>query len=195
MSAGNIGGSGTGLYQFLRSISANQTSPTSSTASTTASTATSATAPDSSSTSTQGAAVHHGHKGHGGGGGAMFKKIEDAVTSALQSAQSDGSSSSDPNQTIEDAISKVLNGASSSTDPSQTSTDADGDNDGTQAANGNDSASRQAFFQTLQQYGIDPQQFRQDLMSAFQQAKNGGTADPSTAFKSFPPGTAVDVAA
>ncbi|HZZ43325.1 MAG TPA: hypothetical protein VFE58_10335 [Tepidisphaeraceae bacterium] len=197
MSSASIGGTGSSLYQFLQSISqqqqqqaASSTSSTSSTLATSAASAIGATTGTTSSSAIQGAGGHHGH--HGGGGG-MFKKLESAVTDALQSAQSDGSTD-DPNQTIEDAITKVLNGStsstSSSTDPSATT-----DPTTTSTSSTDDAASRQDFFNTLQQYGIDPQQFKSDLMSAMQQAKNGGQADPSAAFKSFPPGVAVDVAA
>src|SRR4051812_35054769 len=51
--------------------------------------------------------LQHAHR-HGGGHGQFFSKLQAAVTSALQSAQSDGTT--DPNQAIQSAIESVLTG-------------------------------------------------------------------------------------
>src|SRR5262245_42482955 len=59
-------------------------------------------APQSVSQAIPGATGHH-HRHHHGGGGGLLSKIEQAVTSALDSAGSD-SGSQDPNQVIQDAI-------------------------------------------------------------------------------------------
>ncbi len=132
----------------------------------------------------------------------MFQQIEQAVTTALQSAQS-GGSSSDPNKVVEDAIAKVLqqNGASGGTQgtvgqPPAAGADPDGDGD-TDAAgqvDGNDGSARQAFFQLLQSAGISPSQFRADLLAAIKDAQNG-QSDPSTAYQNLPPGLNVNTTA
>jgi hypothetical protein len=133
------------------------------------------------------------HHHHGHGGAEMFQKLQSAVTTALQAAQSDGSS--DPNQVVEDAIQKVLAGKSDSSGQGNSQASSN-DGSGDQAASATDSSqnapdSRQAFFDTLKSYGIDPQQFHADFVAAVKQAKEG-QADPSSAFQSFPPGTLVD---
>jgi hypothetical protein len=139
----------------------------------------------SSSVSTQAQPAHHHH--HGGGGGQFFSKLQAAVTSALQSAQSDGSST-DPNQIVQNAIESVLKGDSSSggsttQDSAQASTDS--------SAPVDPQAAREQFFQQLQSYGINAQQFHQDFMSAIHDAKNGNS-DPGSVFQSLPPGSAID---
>jgi hypothetical protein len=112
---------------------------------------------------------HHKH-------GKLFKQIEQSVTSALQSA----GPTADPNKVVQDAITKVLNG--SSTPKATAGADPDDDNDGTQ----------QTFVQTLQAFGITPDQFRTDLAAALQNAK-GASAGGATV-SSFPPGLFVDTA-
>ena len=186
--------SGTSLFQYLQSVSAAGSSQP-----TVATTSTDTT--QDPSQSVQGAGQHHHH--HGGGG--MFKKVEDAVTSALQSAQADPSA--DPNKVIEDAIAKVLKGGATDSTSSATSTtsavqptasDPDGDGDtGASGANGVSSSvgsGRQAFLQMLQSMGVDPQQFHKDFLAAIQDAQ-GGTVNTGTAFQSFPPGSTVDTTA
>ena len=108
-----IGPLGDALSQMLQNV-----------AMTNQSAATTTITPDAATTSPDGAAAapeavpsdaqpapvgrHHSH-GHGHAYGLMFKKIEAAVTSALQAAQSDAAA--DPNKVIEDAIAQVLKGA------------------------------------------------------------------------------------
>jgi hypothetical protein len=113
---------------------------------------------------------HHKH-------GKLFKQIEQSVTSALQSA----SPTADPNKVVQDAIAKVLSDSSASSQATVTS-DADADSDGTQ----------QTFVQTLQAFGITPDQFKNDLTAAMQSAR-GGNAGGATV-SSFPPGLFLDTA-
>jgi hypothetical protein len=112
---------------------------------------------------------HHKH-------GKLFKQIEQSVTSALQSA----GPTADPNKVVQDAITKVLNGSSAS--KATAGAEADADNDGTQ----------QTFVQTLQAFGITPDQFRDDLAAALQNARGGSTNDATVS--SFPQGLFVDTA-
>ena len=137
----------------------------------------------------------HGHRGHG-----SFGKVADAVTSALQSAQS----GSDPNQVIKDAIAKVLGqaGQSSASPTTQTSgsasatqassSDPDGDGDTQSPGQVDNDASKTSFLKTLQSFGVDPQQFRQDFLAALGNA--GGTPSAGS-IEPFPPGSLVNVAA
>ncbi len=127
---------------------------------------------------------HHHHGAHG-----LRSQIETAVTDALKS--SDGSK--DPNQVIQDAIASVFaklqqGGAAATTagTPSSGTT--------TTPSATSSQADQQAFAQLLQSYGIDQQQFKQDMQSAIQSV-NGGTLDFSKLFRSFPAGSAVDATA
>lgn len=195
MSTIGSAGSVSGLYQFFQGVSVNN-STTSTSATSTTSAADGTTSTDASQTGQ--VSGHHHHHG-GGGSGAMFKQIQSAVTSALQTAQANGTDQ-DPNKVIEDAISSVLKNAgngtsatgSSTTGSTQSAADPDGDGDGAAngAAEGSESA-QQSFMQSLQALGVDPQQFHQDFLAAVQNAQNGNV-DPSTAFQSFPPGSGVD---
>jgi hypothetical protein len=149
--------------------------------------------------STQQVQGHHHHHHAGGAGGAgqqgFFSKLQAAVTSALQSAQS-GGAGTDPNQAIQNAIESVVkgdnNGDSSSSTDATASTSETSTTDS--SAPVDPQAAREQFFQTLQSYGVDPQQFHQDFLSAMEAAK-GGNVDPSSAFSSLPPGSVVDTSA
>jgi hypothetical protein len=184
-SASSVGGVGQGLYQFIRSISA--TSPSQPAAST------DATGSTSSAQGVQGSGHHH----HGGG--AQFKQIQDAVTSALQQAQSSGTTA-DPNKIIESAIAKVLKNAGSATSSTgaagqAASAASDGDGDHSHSTGGTTNAAPSSggnpFLQALQSLGVSPQQFHSDFLAAIQDAK-AGNPNPATAFQSFPPGTTLD---
>lgn len=178
---------GSGLQQFVQGISVNAANGAASTQQATAATAAGG-----------GDAVQGGHHHHRGGGGAGFAKVQQAVTSALEAAQSSGSST-DPNQVIQDAIKQAFQqnqaGGASAT-PAASGTDADGGQDGSAATGGSTSpdAARQAFAQTLQSFGVSEQQFHADFAAAMQGAQ-GGQVDASAAFKSFPAGSVVDTAA
>jgi hypothetical protein len=136
---------------------------------------------------------HHHH--HGGGGG--LGKLADAITSALQGAAngSAGSTTTDANQTITQALTKIFQNSSltfgndtdSDTDSSQASTDATG-TDSSASSNGLPAA----FVQTLQSFGVTPQQFQTDLKTAMQNATQNGTFDPSSVLKNFPMGSILD---
>jgi hypothetical protein len=138
------------------------------------------------------------HHGHGG----LFKKIESAVTTALDAAKSDPSA--DPNKVVQDAIAKVFqdNGGAPPADAGganggpQSTSDADGDQHAARQGNGAVDSARQAFTQTLQSFGVDPNQFHTDFLAAIQQVQSGGTSDSSSdLFKTFPPGSSVDTTA
>lgn len=125
--------------------------------------------------------------------GELFQQIQQAVTTALQSAQSN--SSANPNQLVEQAIAGVvqqtLSGSASTSAYSSSSADIDGDGDSQTGT----ADSQTAFNQTLEANGISSQQFRSDFLAAIQQAQLSGSADPSTVFSSFPTGLSVDTAA
>src|ERR1700735_1996711 len=123
---------------------------------------------NASSGATTGATAHHHH-----GGG--FAKLADAIESALQSASnasSGSSTSTDPNQTITQALTKIFqNGSLNST------SEADGDTASAQApetgTNGTNASPPagtlpEDFVQTLKSFGVTPQQFQTDLASALQ---------------------------
>jgi hypothetical protein len=185
-------GAANGLYQYLQNNAA-VTQPAASDAS--AATAnTAATTDPSSAQGAQGAHHHHRH-GHAGAGGSsqLFQQIQQAVSSALQSA---GTSGANPNQTIEDAITKVFQNntsapASGTTNPNDSAASANTSaTTGTPGADG--TSALQAFFNTLQNAGVNPQQFHQDFLTAVQNAQNGNV-DPTTAYQSLPPGSILNV--
>jgi hypothetical protein len=88
---------------------------------------------------------------------ALFKQIQQSVLSALQSADNSGSTA-DPNQIVQQAIANVLRQNNPNTTAGSTSQTGD---------------SNRAFFDTLNQYGIDPSQFRADYAAAVKDAQNG----------------------
>ena len=187
------------LYQYSQNLSATTQAPaTSAAAATTAATATAGATSTDGTTSGQPVQGHrhHHHGGHSGAGAnsQLFQQVQQAVTSALQSSSQSGTN---PNQAVEDAITKVLQNNTSAVPQTpngaaQANTSASTASQRTTGAPGTPgTSSLQAFFQTLQSAGINPQQFQQDFASAVQNAQNGN-ADASTAFKSFPPGSVVD---
>lgn len=109
-------------------------------------------------------------------------KIEAAVTTALQSSQTNASA--DPNQVIQNAISQVLTANASSTQTAATTAQTPTDDGSTEAT----------FLQTLRQFGIDPQQFHQDLVAALQSFKGGATG-ASIASLPFPSGSLLNTSA
>lgn len=192
-SISSIGGGDLGLSQFYQQISGATASP----AAAAPAAVDSATVTDPAADTTQAAqASGHHHHGHGGG---LFKKIESAVTTALQSAQSDPSA--DPNKVVEDAIAKVFkdngvtppNGTDASAGVKPNDPDGDGDQDASGQGGGVSSA-KSAFAQTLQGFGIDPAQFHSDFLAAVKDAQNG-SSDPSSLFQDFPVGSTVDTTA
>jgi hypothetical protein len=177
------------LLQMLQNVAAETQSQA--TAATSAANA-APTADTASNTDQAVQGTHHHHHGHG----AMFKKLEAAVTSALQAAQSN--TSADPNKVIQDAIEKFFkdNNITPRTPPAdgQPGSAPPGSDNRTGAASQSaaaDDSARQTFMQMLQTLGVDAQQFRKDFLAAIQDAQQG-QVDSSTAFKSFPPGSSVD---
>ena len=192
MSSLSINGLGNGLASFMQAIGPASSTPAK-------------VSPTSASTTTSGAAPggrrlhgsHHGSK--------MFSQIENAVTSALQAAQSGGAS--DPNQVIEDAISKVFRqtsaGGASAVSSAKTSGSpavgldgiGDADDSGATDAGNPSNPAHQAFLSTLRSFGVTPQQFQSDFLSAIKDAQQTGHVDVSSALRSLPPGSALDVIA
>ena len=184
---------GFGLAQLLQNIVAN-TSAANSNSST------------ESATTTPSTGVSGHHRPHGGG----FAKLADAISNALQSASGNitsGTSTTDPNQTITQALEKIFkNGSLGST----TGTDDDDDstaspttttpasttlatNNAAPASPSSTTSSLPAsFVQTLQSFGVTAQQFQTDLSNALKNAVQSGSVDVSNVFKSFPIGSAVD---
>ncbi len=106
----------------------------------------------------------------------VMKQVEQAVTSALQKSKP----TDDPTTVIHDAIEAVLKKNRGSLSQSSPTNPDDKDADGTQ----------RLFNQTLQAYGISPQQFRAQLASAVHQLTGN---HPSVS--SFPPGVVLDTSA
>lgn len=182
---------GQSLATFFQSVSVQASSSTATASATTTST---------TGQSVQAAGGHHHHPD--GNGGKMFQALQSAVTSALQSAQSSGST--DPNTTIENAISQFFkshggappaSGSNQAQGSQPPSGNADGDQDSSTSAQGSSTdAAKSAFFATLQQYGVSSDQFRQDFLAAIKDAQNG-TVNSGTALQSVPSGTVVDTTA
>lgn len=140
----------------------------------------------------------HRHKhtnslGNAGDSGGLLEQLANAVANALQDSSSapsnssgngdsgsDSSSDDDSNETIQTAIANILSdeatgltgrpgikGANGSINPDGTS------------SNGN------SFLQMLQQYGVTPEQFRNDFLTAAQNVANG----QNSALNALPPGS------
>jgi hypothetical protein len=145
-----------------------------------------------SSAGSQGQSVqgkhHHHHKGGGGGGSGgqdQVSSLLNTIANALQSTDS----SSDPNQVIEDTVTKLLASGGSTTANGSTS----GVNAGTVAA-ASQAPLQQSLAQLLQAHGVSPQQFQTDLLTAVKDAQNG-KLNAATALQSFPPGSALNITA
>jgi hypothetical protein len=133
------------------------------------------------------AGKHHQH--------ALFKKISDAVVGALNSQTNSASgntaaigpnpptTTTDPNQKIENAIVNILKSATNTTNGSNNITDSETD--------ANSPTSGQSLLQSLQQNGVTPEQFRNDLLAALQQTQ-GSTQSFATLASNFPPGLLVN---
>ncbi|MCX5660479.1 MAG: hypothetical protein NTW19_12260 [Planctomycetota bacterium] len=175
-----------GLYQFLRQVAGQQASAPQ-TPQTGGVQGADSDGDSDASSEAQGAGRAHGHHGHHGGG--LFKKIEAAVTSALQDSSNDPSA--DPNKVIQDAIAKVLKDGPGGQPPADGSTPPPGAGDPS-AQGANASSSREAFQSLLKSFGVDDSQFRADFLAALKQVKGG--SDASLA-ETIPPGSAVDTVA
>lgn len=194
----SVGGSAQSLYQFIQSLGAGGTTQANPGAAPDASSSTSSASSAGAGQPQQVASAGEHHRHHRGGGGGTFQKIESAVSSALQSAQTDGNS--DPNKVIRDAIAKVFQdqgaGASSAGAAQKSASDPDGDGngDGPGKVDSDGNSGRQAFLQSLQSLGVSAQQFHSDFLAAVQQAQDG-QVNVATAMRSFPPGSTVDTIA
>jgi hypothetical protein len=176
-----ISGAGANLFQYLQQLSSSNSA--------TSATSSSALSDLTATSSAPAVAGGHHHGGHGGG----MKKLQDAVTSALQSAQQ-GGSSSDPNQVIEDAITKFLKGsmgiAAGSTAAGSSATAGADATDATDQTNAGDTT-QSTFAQMLKSFGVDAQQFHNDFTAAIKDAQ-GGQINPATAFQNVPTGSLID---
>ncbi len=123
-----------------------------------------------------------------------LRQLEAAVNSALGAAQQDPTA--DPNQIIAGAIEQTFQ-------PAATGTTSGANSSGTASANSSaatdptdpdTSAATQSYLQALRTYGVDPQQFHSDLLSAVKDAQHGNV-DPSTVFRHFPLGSSLDAVA
>ena len=183
MSSISASGIGQSLMQYIQQLSSNTQSSTTNPATTT-STTTPTVQSTAASIATGTPAAGHKHHHHRGGG--ELQKIQNAVTSALQSAQASGSSTN-PNTVIQTAIEQILAGTNNVTPPANPSTTATPSTETTPST-----TTQSTFAQTLQSYGVDPQQFRNDFLAAIQDAQNGQQVNTANIFGSFPTGTQVD---
>jgi hypothetical protein len=183
--------SGLGLAQFLQSIAGNTTAASSNSSSGTV---------GSSSTAPAQSGHHRQH-------GAAFDKLANAITNALQSVSSTGTgtstSSTDPNQTITQALEKIFKNGSLGTfsdpddDTSTTATTTPVSNNATPTPSTSSTSTPSSslpasFVQTLQSFGVTAQQFQTDFTNALKNAQESGSVDVSSVFKNFPVGSVVD---
>jgi hypothetical protein len=207
----SISGLGQGLSQFIQSLQGSGSSNTSNTqglsqfiqslqsSNSSSSTSGSSNANSALSSISQDIAKLTGHAGkhhqH-----ALFKKISDAVVGALNSTSTASAGSAvygpnppssatttDPNQKIENAIVNILKSTTNTTNSSGMVSDPDGDDD-------NSTSPGQALLQSLQQNGVTPQQFRNDLLAALQQTQ-GSTQSFGPLEANFPTGLLVNTVA
>jgi len=192
-SISSVGTNSVNLFQWLSQIGQQPSATTqAANAVTTAQDPNAASVGQDPTVPTSGAGQASGHHHHHG----FASKVESAVTTALQSAPS----GSDPNQVIKDAITQALQAGKSggksgndgdASDPSGAGGIAGTTATGTSSVNG--SSNSNSFVQLLQSYGINAQQFQQDLQSALSSQQTGGSGgsgvDFATLFKSFPPGS------
>jgi hypothetical protein len=173
MSSVSAVGNGNDLLQWLQQLAQQklqqQTTTTTPTTTTTAVQDSDGDSDGSTSTSTGGVGGSSGHHHHQG----IPSQLQNAITSALNSA----GSSADPNQVIQTAIENFLNPSSNSTTGTNSPTTTPTTSANTQtAATVTDPASQQsAFAQLLQSDGVSPSQFGQDLLSALQSSPSQGS--------------------
>jgi hypothetical protein len=208
-----IGSIGHSLFSLFQSVGGGSGQTAQSTLASAAQTAanTTGTTSTTATTGTQGVqgSGHHHHHHHGGessqaGGadssqnGGIFGQIQSAVLSALQtSAQNSpaGGTPSDVDQTVQTAIENVLTGKgisepAGSNASGETNAAGQPDSDGTGGGT--------SFIQTLEQYGVSPEQFRKDFMSAIQnlygsgQSATGGSTASNLTAMAIPPGSLLD---
>ncbi len=112
--------------------------------------------------------------------GNLLGEIQQAVTVCQQSAQGDGGTN--PNQVVEDAITKLLKniGIGSSSAPTASTGTAPSD------------SANQTFAGLLQSVGISPTQFQTDFQAAVRAAQQG-SPNPNANLQSIPIGSPLDV--
>jgi len=159
-----------GLFQYLSSVNSNSQSSQTDADNTTANDGA-----DLIAGTEGGVQHHHGHHDSG-----QFQQIQSAVTNALESATGSTTGTTDPNTIVQNAIAQIL--GQTATGSTTAATDQPGA-DGTSSTGSN-------FMQTLQEHGIDPEQFRQDFMAAFQSL--GSSQNSSTPSQTIPPGSIVN---
>ena len=122
---------------------------------------------------------------------AFLSQVQQAVTTALQSAQADGAS--DPNQIVEDSIAKLLkNMGVGSNSATAATTNSHANSTVNPSATAPSDSANQAFASLLQSMGISPQQFQADFQAAVKDAQRG-SANPNAALRSIPIGSTLDV--
>ncbi len=121
---------------------------------------------------------------------AFLSQVQQAVTTALQSAQADGAS--DPNQIVEDAITKLLKNMGVGSNSATASTNTPANSTVNPSATAPSDSANQAFASLLQSMGISPQQFQADFQAAVKDAQRG-SANPNAALRSIPIGSTLDV--
>jgi hypothetical protein len=172
-------------FQFLQPAAGQQCANTSGPATAIAGSAT-ATATDPTSQLLTATGKHRHHHGGGkSGSGSSVSDLLNAVTSALNSADP----SADPDQVIQDTITKLLSGDG-------TAADTTGSTATTTTATGAGAAptTAQSFVATLKAHGVDLSQFRNDLAAAVKNAQNG-QINPAATLKSIPAGSAINLTA
>jgi hypothetical protein len=196
MSAISGFGGGSQLAHWLEAIRKKQTSLVASGTAATPSTSTgtvAATGTTVASAATQlTAAASASAKPHKHGGSAIFAKIQQTVTNALQSAKASGSTE-DPNEIVTDSIASLLKNIGLGGSAAQTAFAANTDTDAPATA---DPATTQQTFETLlQSSGITPDQFQSDFVAAIQEAQGGsGGASSGGSIGSLLKGALLDVA-
>jgi hypothetical protein len=189
--------SGSYLQTLMQQLAAKATATPATTATTPTTTATTTdTQATAGTTQSASSTPHHHHKR-----AEFFKQIETAVTTALQTAQSDGSST-DPNKVIEDTIAKFFKDNNISLPTPASGNDASAaasqNTNSTSQASAQQEASpgsvRQAFFDLLKNFGVSPQQFRNDFLTAIKDAQ-AGQANTATALQSIPVGSSINTLA
>ncbi len=120
----------------------------------------------------------------------LIQQLEAAILSALNGVNS--SQSNNPQaalSSIEQAVQTTLQ--NNGIDPSQLSGHSPS-GDGTSSGNTSATSQTPTLDALLAQLNVDPQQFRNDIISALSSSQNG-TVDQSQVFQSFPTGQNVNV--
>jgi hypothetical protein len=177
-----------GLQSYLQGLSSTTSAANLGAVTAAATTSTPSGAASTTATTSGTTGTHFHHRARSG-----LKAIQNAVTQALQQAQSAGTTA-DPNKIVEDAIAKIFKNGITSPDQTSANDALTGQAvDDPSAANSDfPDASTSTFLETLQSFGVSPNQFQSDFTAAVKDAQNGST-NLATAMQSFPNGSALDV--